>query len=333
MGVKKIALIFFGLVLLAVLCGGGLFAWSLSTISKSGPLSDTKIIIIERGKGISAIAQKLKDDDIISSATLFKIATVLDNDDRPLKAGEYEFIQNISMAEVLDMLRSGKVYDRKITFPEGLTVYQILKLLKEKDDLIGDVTIIPNEGTLMPDTYHYVGGQTRDDIIKQMSSAMEKTLEELWPIRAQGLPIQTQNEALILASIVEKETGVADERAKIAGVFINRLRLGMPLQTDPTVIYAMTLGKIQNDGQGPIGRRLLSKDLAIDSPYNTYKNVGLPPTPIANPGRAAIKATLNPENHDYIYFVADGTGGHAFARTLAEHNSNVAKWRKIRKSQ
>ena len=163
-----------------------------------------------------------------------------------------------------------------------------------------------------------------------MQAAMAKTIDELWENRSDNLPIKTKEEAIILASIIEKETGVGAERKKVAGVFINRLRKNMMLQTDPTVIYALTKGKIQEEGKGPLGRRLLRKDLKVNSPYNTYKNTGLPPGPIANPGRAAIEAALNPETHDYIFFVADGTGGHAFGKNLKEHNANVAKWRKIR---
>jgi UPF0755 protein len=166
-----------------------------------------------------------------------------------------------------------------------------------------------------------------------MRVAMDKALEDLWPDRAANLPFETKEQALTLASIVEKETGVASERARIAGVFINRLRAGMPLQTDPTVIYALTKGKIEDKGQGPLGRRLLRDDLQVDSPYNTYRNAGLPPGPIANPGRAAIAAVLQPEENQFLYFVADGTGGHVFSKTLAEHDANVAKWRKIRRAQ
>jgi UPF0755 protein len=166
-----------------------------------------------------------------------------------------------------------------------------------------------------------------------MKEGMDKTVAELWPGRAPDLPVTTEAEAMVLASIVEKETGVASERKRVAGVFVNRLKKGMPLQSDPTVIYGMTKGEVKNEGQGPIGRRLLTKDLETNSPYNTYLNPGLPPTPIANPGRESIEAVLHPETHDYIYFVADGTGGHVFARTLAEHNSNVARWRRIRRSQ
>ncbi len=333
MRVKKIALIFFCALALLFLVMAGWVAWSYAGISQAGPLENTKIVLIERGKGISSIAQKLEDEGVISSSLVFKIRTVLDSDKRPLKAGEYEFTQKISMKDAMELLRAGKVYDRKITFPEGVTSYQIVESLKLKTDLTGDVSDIPEDGTLLPETYHYINNDNRATILAAMTAAMDKVVLELWPSRVADLPFTTQKQALTLASIVEKETGIVSERARIAGVFINRLKRGIPLQSDPTVIYAMTKGQIENEGQGPIGRRLLSKDLSIESPYNTYLNAGLPPTPIANPGRAAIEAVLHPEVHDYIYFVADGTGGHVFARTLAEHNSNVARWRKIRKSQ
>lgn len=333
MGVKKIALIFFCLAILAAVIGTGLLFWKLQQAKNPGPLAETKIVLIDRGKGIAAIAQKLEDEGIISSALIFKLKTKLDGDLRPLKAGEYEFTANISLSTALEKLRAGDVYERKITIPEGMTSYQIVQALMAQTDMAGEILSVPDEGTLLPQTYHYVGGQDRNEIVKQMQDGMTKTVAELWPRRGQDLPIKDEKELLTLASIVEKETGVADERARIAGVFINRLRRGMPLQTDPTVIYAMTMGKVEDEGQGPIGRRLLSKDLSIESPYNTYLNAGLPPGPIANPGRAAIEATLNPEVHDYLYFVADGTGGHAFARTLSEHNANVSKWRKIRNAQ
>lgn len=294
-----------------------------------GNLQEPKLVLIERGTGVSAIADKLQSENVITQPLLFKAFNFFD---RNLKAGEYEFPAHASMAEIVTMMREGDVFDRKITIAEGLTSYQIVKLLNAREDLAGEVETIPPEGSLLPDTYHFVSGETRLEKITQMQQAMKKAIDELWETRAEDLPIKTKTEAIILASIVEKETGVAAERERVAGVFVNRLRKGMPLQTDPTVIYALTNGKIQDAGKGPLGRRLLRKDLEVDSPYNTYKNAGLPPGPIANPGFAAIKATLNPEQHDYIYFVADGTGGHVFSKTLAEHNKNAAKWRQIRKN-
>ena len=294
-----------------------------------GELQESKLVLIERGNGVSTIAAKLEAENVISQPLLFKAVNFFG---ASLKAGEYEFPAYASMAQVVTKMQEGDVFDRKITIPEGLTSYQIVKLLNARDDLSGEVETIPPEGSLLPDTYHFVSGETRAEKIAQMQQAMKEAIDKLWEMRAEDLPIKTKTEAIILASIVEKETGVAAERERVAGVFINRLRKGIALQTDPTVIYALTKGKIQEEGKGPLGRRLLRKDLEVNSPYNTYKNAGLPPGPIANPGYAAIKATLNPEQHDYIYFVADGTGGHVFSKTLAEHNKNAAKWRQIRKN-
>jgi UPF0755 protein len=320
-----LSLCLLGVVLLA-LAGG----WGAHQYLSAGPLTETKHVLIKQGSGVSHIAQKLYGEKVISNPLIFKAMARFSDS---LKAGEYEFPAGITMKEAMEKLQEGEIYSRKFTVPEGLTSYQIVKILKAQEGLSGDITSIPTEGSLMPDTYLFSTNEMRADKIKQMQSAMRNALDELWESRAEGLPIKNKKEALILASIVEKETGVGLERAKVAGVFINRLKKGMPLQTDPTVIYAITMGKMKDEGKGPLGRRLLRKDLKIDSPYNTYKYPGLPPGPICNPGRAAIEATLNPQSHDYIYFVADGTGGHAFAKTLKEHNANVAKWRKIRVKQ
>lgn len=323
--------IFLSLLSLCLL-GGALIAiiggLAVHHYSSPSQLSQSKLVLIERGKGVGHIANKLAAEEVITQPLLFKLASRFTG---TLKAGEYEFPAHISMAQVFEMMVNGDVYDRKITIPEGLTSYQIVKLLNTREDLLGQVTEIPAEGSLLPNTYHFVTGESGQDKIDEMRAAMTNAIDTLWETRATDLPFQTKEEAIILASIVEKETGVAEERERVAGVFINRLKRGMPLQTDPTVIYAITMGKMKDDGKGPLGRRLLRKDLEIDSPYNTYKYAGLPPAPIANPGYASIKATLNPERHDYIFFVADGTGGHAFGKTLAEHNANVAKWRKIRR--
>jgi len=311
-----------GLAVIAVIIGYGVHSYS-----SNGPLAEDKMILIERGTGVSGIAQKLADDNIIYNDMVFKIAARFGDS---LKAGEYEFPAGASTAKILQMLQEGDVFDRKITIVEGYTVQQIIKRLNARDDLTGKITKTPEEGTLLPNTYHFVKNEGRQDVIDRMASNMRVALDLAWQRKANNLPIKTKLEALTLASIVEKETAVAEERNRVAGVFINRLRKNMPLQTDPTVIYAITKGDIKEDGKGPLGRRILSKDLQYDSPYNTYKYSGLPPGPIANPGIDSIKATLNPEEHDYIFFVADGTGGHVFAKTLAEHNRNVAEWRKIR---
>lgn len=325
---KRLILLFLSLGFISLAVVAVIGGIAVHHYTSPGELQESKIILIERGKGVSAIAHILQRENIITQPILFKVAAKISDS---LKAGEYEIPAQISMADVIKMMAEGKVYGRKITIPEGLTSYQIVKLLNAREDLSGKIKYIPSEGSLLPDTYHFVSGETRAEKIVQMQSAMVKVIDELWINRAQNLPFKTKKQAIILASIIEKETGVSAERERIAGVFINRLRKGIALQTDPTVIYAITKGKMQDKGRGPLGRRLLRKDLSINSPYNTYKNVGLPPGPIANPGYAALKATLNPEKHDYIFFVADGTGGHAFAKTLREHNRNVTKWRKIRR--
>ena len=306
----------------------------MTAMSGPGPLTAPKEIVIARGTGVSAMAEQLEKEDVIKNALVFKIAARVSGRQTSLKAGEYAFPAGITMRETLAKLARGDVIDRKITIPEGQTSWQIVQILKNAETLGGEIPDIPPEGSLLPETYHYSRDADRAALIQQMQRDMEKTVEELWPQRQPDLPFSTKEDAVILASIIEKETGIAGERAKIAGVFINRLKQGIPLQTDPTVIYAITRGVVKDDGMGPLGRRLLRKDLEETvSPYNTYKHSGLPPGPIANPGRAAIEAALKPERHDYLFFVADGTGGHLFARTLEEHLRNAAHWREIRKQQ
>lgn len=225
------------------------------------------------------------------------------------------------------MLVDGRTVVHRVTVPEGLTSVEIVAIVAASEVLEGAVPPPPVQGALLPETYHVARGDERAAVIGRMAEAMNEALARLWPTRAPDLPLASPAEAVILASIVEKETGIAAERAKVAGVFYNRLALGMPLQSDPTVVFALT------DGKMPLGRALTRDDLAIDDPYNTYKVNGLPPGPIANPGLASLEAVLKPEATDALYFVADGTGGHAFARTLDEHNRNVAKWRKLQDAQ
>lgn len=323
---------------LAVIAGVGGALWGLHEYRKPGPIAQTRYVLIPKGTGLNGITEILLYEGVIEGVVegplVFKMAARLKNVHTQLKAGEYEIPPQASMALILDRMAKGEVYDRKLTFREGLTSWQIVQLLNRTTELSGDLlTSIPEEGALLPETYHYMKTDTRQSIITQMQAAMKKAQDDLWPTRVPDLPIVNMNEVMTLASIVEKETGVAEERRKVAGVFINRLKRGMALQSDPTAIYALTKGEVQEDGKGPLGRRLLRKDLEIDSPYNTYKYPGLPPGPICNPGRDSIAAVLNPEPHNYIYFVADGTGGHLFSETLAEHEANVSKWRKIRAQQ
>lgn len=328
---RKLISAFTFLLTLAMIAGVGGALWALNEFRKPGPLAETRYVIVEKGTGMSGIAARLEAEGAIANGLVFKIAARVKNQHTQLKAGEYEVAPQSSMATILDKMVKGEVYDRKLTFREGLTSWQIVQMLNNATELSGDpLTSVPEEGSLLPETYHYMKTDTRQNVIEQMQAAMKKAQDDLWPTRVPDLPVVNMSEVMVLASIVEKETGVPDERRKVAGVFINRLKRGMPLQSDPTAIYALTKGEIKDDGMGPLGRRLLRKDLEIDSPYNTYKYPGLPPGPICNPGRESMAAVLNPETHNYIYFVADGTGGHVFAETLAEHESNVAKWRKIR---
>lgn len=304
------------------------------TYHAAGALPEAALFVVERGESLHSISEKLLyigAFEKVEHSSLFYYGARLTEKAQHIKAGEYELPAGSSMSGILEILTSGKTYQRQITFPEGLTSWQIVNILNAQEFLTGEITEIPADGSLLPETYSYQRGATRQSVLDRMQSAATKTLAELWAARQDNLPLETPAQALVLASIVEKETAVAAERPRVAGVFINRLRKGMKLQSDPTVIYAMTEGRIQDDGQGPIGRRLLKKDLQIDSPYNTYRYEGLPPAPIANVGHAAIYAVLNPEKHDYLYFVADGTGGHVFAKTLDGHNRNVAAWRKIRR--
>lgn len=292
-----------------------------------GPLTGETTVVIPRGAGVAVIAASLDDTGVIRGQLPFRLGVALQGLGSELKAGEYVFAPEISAHAVVSMLQQGKIRARRLTVREGLTSGQVVALLEAADGLEGEIALIPSEGTLLPETYHYTLGEARRALIERMTASMQKTIDELWPARTPGLPLATPAEALILASIVEKETAVAEERTRIAAVFLNRLRTGMRLQADPTVAYAAG-----ENGQ-PIERPLTLTDLQRPSPYNTYLIDGLPPGPIANPGRASLAAVLAPATSDELYFVADGTGGHAFARTLDEHNRNVARWRTVQKRQ
>lgn len=321
-------------ITLGLVVSGVAFWWGVQEFSKPGLNDKPFEILVERGSSIGSVAEQLVYNGAIKHPIVFTLGGRFTDQASKIKAGEYEIPAHLSMRMILDLLSEGKTIQRNITIPEGLTNFEIINLISKVPNLQQKpIVTFPAEGSLLPETYSFTKAESNIDILERMKKDMQSTIDELWAKRASGLPFASKEEALIMASIVEKETGIASERARIAGVFINRLRIKMPLQTDPTVIYAITKGRPQNSGLGPLGRRLLRTDLDIDSPYNTYKYSGLPPTPIANPGRAAIEATLNPEPHEYLYFVADGSGGHVFAKTLDEHNANVAKWRLIRKSQ
>ena len=312
------------LILAVAVAFGGIFVWGYAQYVRPGPLERPVTAIVPPGTSVDGIARVLADAGILADPKIFRFGVRLSGDHAGLRAGEYGFPAGVSQREVAAILRSGKTVVRRLTVAEGLSVAQVAGLVQSTDGLMGDLGPLPAEGELLPETYHFSHGERRSAMIGRMRDAMDRTLAKLWAERAPDLPLRTQRDALILASIVEKETGVPEERAKIARVFLNRLAQGMRLQSDPTVVYGLT------QGSGPLDRALSGADLKTPSPFNTYLNAGLPPAPICNPGLAAIEATLHPAETDALYFVADGSGGHAFARTLAEHNRNVARWRQLR---
>lgn len=308
----------------AALLAGGVVVWGLAALRADGPLNGYARLIIPRGASLAQAASQLRRAGLIRHQRLFVIAARLQG--VTIKAGEFEFTNQMPALAVMRWLADGKTVVRRVTVPEGLRSREVVRLLENAPGFAGTISSQLAEGSLLPDTYHYSYGDNRSEIVQRMTESMTQLLDELWRQRAPGLPIETPHQALILASIVEKETGVAQERPRIAAVFLNRLKKGMRLQSDPTVAYALSHG---DGGNGSARAPLSRNDLQFDHPYNTYRYGGLPPGPIANPGRAALEAVLNPLQTDEFYFVADGSGGHAFARSLAEHNRNVARWRAI----
>ena len=300
--------------------------WAVWTYRGPGPeaaAGEISSVVLRRGAGLNEIASSLERAGVIRSGAIFKAAAQVTGVARDLKAGEYEFASGASMARVLDDIRAGRVVRHQVTIPEGATSEMVIEMLNAEEALTG-LAPTPPEGTVLPETYDFQRGEDRAAVLQRMMDARDKLLAALWAQRQPGLPVTTPEEAVILASIVEKETGVASERPQVASVFTNRLRKGMRLESDPTIIYYITKGK-------PLGRRILKSELENPAnTYNTYIIDGLPPTPIANPGRAALAAVLDPPRSEYLFFVADGTGGHAFAVTYEDHKRNVAKWREYR---
>ncbi|MDE2914858.1 MAG: endolytic transglycosylase MltG [Paracoccaceae bacterium] len=317
----------FNLVILALVLVAGVLAWGRHEFHRSGPLAADSVFIIEKGESLYAVADRLESDGIISNAAVFRIGARFLRLEEALKYGEYPLAARSTMKAVLERLTSGRGVFYWVTVPEGFTVHQVLARIADVDELTGEVNMSPAEGSLAPDTYAVSKGDSRQSVIDRMRMAQSAILEDAWEGRAANLPLDSPEEALILASIVERETGVESERSEVAAVFVNRLRRGWKLQSDPTVIYGLT------GGQSSLGRGLRESELASDTPYNTYIISGLPPTPIANPGRASIEATLRPADSDNMFFVADGTGGHVFSATLAEHNRNVARWRRMERER
>ncbi len=292
-----------------------------------GPLEEEVIVQVPKGADIRETSALLAESGAIGNETLFRLGARYRGEARAIRYGEYRIPPRASMEEILAMMVRGDTVVHRITVAEGLTSWQVVELVRGSEVLTGEIEEVPPEGRLAPETYHVERGQTRAEVIDRMRALQEEILAEAWQKAEADLPLETPEEVLILASIVEKETGVPEERARVASVFLNRLRRGMRLQSDPTVVYGIT------EGKGPLGRGLRQSELERRTPYNTYVIAGLPPTPIANPGREAIMAVVNPAETDFLYFVADGTGGHVFAETLAEHNRNVRDWREIERER
>lgn len=321
---KRVVRSLFLIALVTGVIAGGAVVFAYTQFTAKGPLLANTVYQVNQGKKRSEISAELQDAGIVSSAGIFTAAAFVRYAlGTRLKAGEYEFPAQASTEQVLSIINSGRVKTYKLTVPEGWTTQMAVARITENDVLTGDITAMPVEGAIMPETYLFPRGRTRQKILDEMQAAQTKMLDELWSARSVSDTVKTKEEAVTLASIVEKETAIPEERPLIASVFHNRLKQGMRLQSDPTIIYGLVGGK------GKLDRGLTKDDVASDTAYNTYKIDGLPPGPIANPGRASLEAVLNPPNTEYLYFVADGSGGHAFAKTLEEHNTNVAKWRVI----
>lgn len=287
---------------------------------------DRTIVTLASGSGVNAIAAQLKAAGVIRSTDLFKAAATLTSADRRLRAGEYEVKSGLSLAGVMNLLVEGRVVRHFVTLPEGWSSAQALDILDKQPVLTGAVEAMPSEGSLWPDTYEVVRGESRQAVVERMQRAANENQRLLWSQRGPGTVARSQDEAVILASIVEKETGLAAERPRVAAVFSNRLRQGMRLESDPTIVYGITQGR-------PLGRGIRRSELLRQTPWNTYQIDGLPPSPIANPGKGALQAVLNPPADRALFFVADGSGGHAFAETYGEHLQNVARWRQIERQK
>jgi len=313
------------LIVLGTAVTAGKFAFD-SYLRAPGPAPEAVVVVLPKGAGTEGIGTLLGKSGVIAQPALWPVAVKLSGR-QALKAGEYEFPAHASLAQILDMIRKGQVVIHKLTVAEGLTVQQIEAVLREASGAAGKLDGTPAEGSLLPSTYFYTYGQERQDLVARMQRGMTEALDEAWAKRDPSVPLATKQEALVMASVVERETGIADERPHVAAVFENRLRLHMRLQSDPTVIYVLS------HGLGVLDHPLAHADLSTPSPYNTYASDGLPPGPICNPGRASLQAVLHPLASEDLYFVADGSGGHAFSKTLADHNKNVTRLRQLEQAK
>ena len=312
------------IVVLIAAAAGGAYVWFNGAVMAPGPLQAPVTVIIAPRAGLSAIARQLADAGVVAKPWMAVLQARRTGQDRALKPGEYRFDQQVSLTDALAKIVKHDVVPRFVTIPEGLVMADVRRILGEADGLVGEIMSPVADGDILPETYRYEWGDSRESVIGRMRAARDAAVRELWAGRQQNLPLNSPEDAVVLASIVEKETGLAAERPRVAAVFINRLRRGMRLQSDPTVTYGLAL---VGDNEGA----LTLADLEQPTPFNTYVIPGLPPAPICHPGRAALAAVLHPAESDELYFVADGSGGHAFAATLDAHNRNVAQWRQIQR--
>lgn len=313
------------LIVLVLLGASALFYFGKLQFDSQGPLAAETTFLVKRGAGVSEVSNSLEGREIVSDARIFRYGMRAYGHENDLKAGEYAIPAGSTMRDVMNILISGKSIMYPLTIPEGLTVKQVFDRISADPILVGDMPKnMPPEGGLFTDTLNFTRGSTREEIINRMIASQQKLIDDTWAKRRADLPVKDKNEFVTLASIVEKETGIASERPHVASVFVNRLNKGMRIQSDPTIIYGLFGGAGK-----PSDRPIFKSDIEKPTPYNTYVINGLPPTPIANPGRAALEAVANPLDTEDLYFVADGTGGHVFAKTLAEHNANVRKWRAV----
>jgi len=313
------------LVVLVLLGASALFYFGKMQFDGQGPLTAETTFLVKRGAGIAEVSNSLENREIVSDARIFRYGMRTLGHENDLKAGEYAIPAGASMRDVMNILISGKSIMYPLTIPEGLTVKQIFDRISADPTLVGDMPKdMPPEGSLFTDTLNFTRGTTRSEIIDRMVASQKKLVDDAWAKRNSDLPVKDKNEFVTLASIVEKETGIASERPHVASVFVNRLKKGMRIQSDPTIIYGLFGGAGK-----PSDRPIFKSDIEKPTPYNTYVINGLPPTPIANPGKAALEAVANPLDTEDLYFVADGTGGHVFSKTLQEHNANVRKWRSV----
>lgn len=316
-----------GILVIGVIASIAAIGWGVKYYNSASDLEQPTTVLIPKGSSFQQISEKLHAEGVIEHPQLFRISAYVLGKMHRAQAGEYAFSSHISPREVLDSLVEGRTVIHRLTIPEGLTTHQIMEIVSSEEKLEGPLPTDVTEGELLPETYHFTRGDMRAEVVARMRRDMKNALMGLWEQRQKDLPLRTPQEALVLASIVERETGLSNEYPIVASVYLNRLRKGMLLQADPTVIYAVTNGK-EN-----FGRPITRTDLRMDSPYNTYKYAGLPPTPIANPGLGAIEGVLNPATTDYIFFVANGKGGHNFSKTLKQHNSFVQEFRTLLKKQ